>query len=1094
MLFTIWFAWMYRYMKQSAAMGVHQDEIKNGWLQARYLYPAILCTGLAVRLAIAYGVYGYDVDVNTFKAWADHAASAGITRFYTSDLFVDYPPGYIYVLYAVGWLRSALQLAYDSPLFLLLLKSPAIAADLLTSYLLFRLGSRYTAVPIALGASLIYLFNPAVIVDSAAWGQADSFFMLWMLLCFEAIVSGKLRRASVFYAIALLIKPQALLFGFILLVLFIRRGSWRTLLQCLGCGLAVFAALAAPFLVHKEPLWLVSLYFGTLSSYPYASLNAFNVMSLFGGNFVSITDPMVFFTYQTWSMILMALVLLYAAFLYFKSSKDETQLLVIATLLIAGAFMVIAKMHERYLFYALPLLAQAFLHSRDRRLLLLLYGFSVTTFINVNEVLRSSFQGVYHLPSDDSLVRAVSFVNVLLFIALSIVAWKLIIRGETKELVPTEKEAGRESGAGRNKPQQKEAMGQFKAIGAAIGQTIGASGQISSAKQDTASLRFGLQWLLPRWHPLNWSRKDTLLLGALIIVYTVLAFYQLGSTQAPQTAWQATQSGERIVFRLGQTVAIDRINSFSGIGDGSFTYEISEDGQTWSAPISVASDTFKAFMWQPTPVSMTGRYVRLTVDKPPFALYEVSVYASDKETPVPIESVQGDRVDPSTVGDLTNLTDESETSAYSATFMNGTYFDEIYHARTAFEHLHKLEPYEWTHPPLGKLLISVGIMVFGMNPFGWRIVGTLFGIAMIPIMYLFGKRMFGRSEYGFAAAFLMTVDGLHFVQTRIATIDVYGVFFILLMFYFMYRCCTMNLFDNGWRKFLVPFGLCGLCFGLGAASKWIVLYAGCGLAALFFLWLLLHYAEYRRAVRGLKNSGYQADVGLLEHWQHIRAVFPHRAIVTLAWACVFYLLVPATIYVLSYAPFMMVPGPGHGFKEVLLYQKYMLDYHSQLQGTHPFSSTWWQWPVMSKPVWYYGAADLAPDTISSIAAIGNPLVWWVGFAAVILLLASSVFRYRNAAAVFLLIAFFSQYIPWMFVPRMTFIYHYFAMVPFSILAIVYFWQKIQDRLPGAAKWGYAYLAAAAVCFAMFYPVLSGITVSRTYAEHMLKWLPQWIFF
>lgn len=90
-----------------------------------------------------------------------------------------------------------------------------------------------------------------------------------------------------------------------------------------------------------------------------------------------------------------------------------------------------------------------------------------------------------------------------------------------------------------------------------------------------------------------------------------------------------------------------------------------------------------------------------------------------------------------------------------------------------------------------------GIAVFGMNAFGWRIVGTLFGIGMVPILYLFAKRLFGKSEYALLAAGLFAFDFMHFTQTRIATIDVYGVFFILLMYYFMYRYYTMNFFTDG---------------------------------------------------------------------------------------------------------------------------------------------------------------------------------------------------------------------------------------------------------------------------------------------------------
>ncbi|MNN79052.1 hypothetical protein D3C81_1956630 [compost metagenome] len=91
------------------------------------------------------------------------------------------------------------------------------------------------------------------------------------------------------------------------------------------------------------------------------------------------------------------------------------------------------------------------------------------------------------------------------------------------------------------------------------------------------------------------------------------------------------------------------------------------------------------------------------------------------------------------------------------------------------------------------------------------------------------------------------------------------------------------------------------------------------------------------------------------------------------------------------------------------------------------------------------------------------------------------------------IAFFSQYVPWMLVPRETFLYHYFAMVPFMILAIVYVMKLLDSKVPGAAKIRYAYVALAAVLFIMFYPVLSGMQVSADYVNIVLRWFPSWVF-
>ena len=100
-----------------------------------------------------------------------------------------------------------------------------------------------------------------------------------------------------------------------------------------------------------------------------------------------------------------------------------------------------------------------------------------------------------------------------------------------------------------------------------------------------------------------------------------------------------------------------------------------------------------------------------------------------------------------------------------------------------------------------------------MNPFGWRIAGTLFGVAMIPVMYMFGKKIFGDRFLSFCAAFLMMFDFMHFTQSRIATIDVYVTFFVILMFYFMYDYFVNKSYETGFRKSLKPLFLSGLFFG-----------------------------------------------------------------------------------------------------------------------------------------------------------------------------------------------------------------------------------------------------------------------------------------
>ena len=93
--------------------------------------------------------------------------------------------------------------------------------------------------------------------------------------------------------------------------------------------------------------------------------------------------------------------------------------------------------------------------------------------------------------------------------------------------------------------------------------------------------------------------------------------------------------------------------------------------------------------------------------------------------------------------------------------------------------------------------------------------------------------------------------------------------------------------------------------------------------------------------------------------------------------------------------------------------------------------------MMLRPIWYYQAKLMPQGMLSSIVSFGNPLVWWPGFIAVLMSFYVAITR-KDKLLRMLLIAYCSQYLPWILVPRLTFIYHYFAMVPFLVLILTYY--------------------------------------------------------
>ena len=103
-------------------------------------------------------------------------------------------------------------------------------------------------------------------------------------------------------------------------------------------------------------------------------------------------------------------------------------------------------------------------------------------------------------------------------------------------------------------------------------------------------------------------------------------------------------------------------------------------------------------------------------------------------------AIEGRAADPNT------LIDEQDTVPEKPTYENSMYFDEIYHARTGYEHAHSLYTYETTHPPLGKVFMSWCIDLMGMTPFAWRFAGTMTGILMIPAIYLLAMQLMKRTR------------------------------------------------------------------------------------------------------------------------------------------------------------------------------------------------------------------------------------------------------------------------------------------------------------------------------------------------------------
>ena len=565
-------------------------------------------------------------------------------------------------------------------------------------------------------------------------------------------------------------------------------------------------------------------------------------------------------------------------------------------------------------------------------------------------------------------------------------------------------------------------------------------------------------------HPME--KKDALPLILLTVIYAVTAFWNLGSTTNPER-FLNMKDKDTVTFSTSETVTLSRVTYYSGLWTGSYILEYSDDGINWNS-VELDQPYSRLFYWRdaelPQDQPLQGRYFQLTAacDKGQIELGELVLYDTNG-TPVTVQT-----------DNAAALFDEQDTVPAAFHWSNCAYFDEIYHVRTALEHIRGVDPYEVTHPPLGKLIIGLGIRLFGLNPFGWRFMGTLCGVAMVPLLYIFLKNMFGKTAVALCGAALFTFDFMHMVQTRIATIDSYGVFFILAMFFFLYRYLALPA-GTPLHKCMVPLFFCGLMFGIGVSSKWIVLYGGAGMALLYFIALIWKCREW-------PTNGDTPPRGL---WVFGNIVF-----------CVFaFVLVPAVIYVLSYIPYAEAEGVTDlkGLLEIVWdNQTFMLTYHQGVSDEHPYSSRWYQWLLDIRPILYYMVNEDTVGYTTRFASWNNPLVSWGGLAAFVTVAVQTV-RRRCGKGLFILLGALAQFIPWVIIGRTTFAYHYFPTVVFLCIAFAY---VMNDLVESGRRWKpavYGVTGTAAGLYALFYPALIGYRVPVWFMKTFIKWFPTWPF-
>ncbi|MCL2574502.1 MAG: phospholipid carrier-dependent glycosyltransferase [Defluviitaleaceae bacterium] len=1004
-------------------------------MQKYYIY-IILAIALIVRLWAAFNLnyMSHPTDMISFRFWANMLANDGFASFYGSDVFTDYPPGYMYILMITGSITQSLGLDFASVTHNMLIKLPAMLFDIATIAFIYKIAMNFGKSDNANSnrnsaaiAALIYALNPAIILNSAVWGQVDSIHTFLLVVSVYFIGQRKMLPSVLLFTISILVKPQSFIFAPIYLFMFFkyifgenyqkinpqnnkRLENLKRLALYGAICLLLISVLSVPFVDFSAmpnrflDIPIVSQYINTFTSYDLITNNAYNLWTMLGLNGANLTFGVSFLGFAS------LVTLTFLAFFLLWKKNDTGSIFLVGAVLMIGTFLLSIRMHERYNFPAIAFLLLAYITLRDKRLLYIYLAYSAMHFLNNLDVLFMSVNGFNRIQ--------IAYSAVVFAIPLVIISSYAI----------------------------------YMAITVFFGKPK-------------------ITLIPPVWLK---KRKDIAICAAITIFYAIFAFTNLGYTQSPQSRFEGV-AGEAVIIDFGATHEISKVQHMLGARHNqSFTLEFSEDLINWSPPALLQVND--VFAWHYNPAHDTrARFVRITPVSHQFFMQEMAFRDIHSNLiPVHVLTPTGHE-----------LFDEQHLiPTQMRNYMHSTYFDEIYHPRTAYEFIHGMEVLEWTHPPLGKVIISWGIQIFGMTPFGWRFMGTLFGVLMLPLIYAFAKAIFKKSKnasfWSGIVTFIFAFDFMHYAQTRLATIDTYVVIFIMAMYYFIYRFMQTDFRHHKiWKPLLFLF-LSGAFLGLAAASKWQGFYGAIGIAAIWLWTLIKRYLEYHK-------NPYD------RFWTSLG--------VTYIASIIFFIVLPVTIYVISYIPFWNTGYlyPDRGFlAAVWQNQVDMFVYHSQLTEGHVFSSTWYEWIINYRPIFYY-LNNLNNGTMQGISSFGNPLVWWGGIGALAYCIYASITR-RDKVAIFLVIAWLSQILPWIPIYRVAFIYHYFPNVPFLVMMIAYTLKescildhKFFTNIFGTRK--NIAISIAVACFALFilfYPVLTGTPIASEYVNIYLRWLPSWV--
>jgi Gpi18-like mannosyltransferase len=1072
----------------------------------------ILAVGFLLRL-VFIGADGFHNDIAAFESWSLTLAEKGPGLFYSSASFADYPPGYFYVLWAIGGFWELFGKAHDPgyDVLKILVKLPAIVADLGDAALVFLLVRRYATLKWAYIAAAAYVLNPAAIYVSAYWGQVDSVAAAALLgaLLLIAIGGSRVDRrgdamivaAWVVFAAGLLIKPQGAVLGAVMLAFPFATAvaaERRRRLQTTGIGVASAFALAwlasLPFHPTANPAesfaWLLQRYAYGSNVYTYTSVNAFNLYAVKNAFWMPDNQPLQFFGLSLGPPYLWGIVLTLAATVLiairYATQKTERALLEAGMLVCLGFFVLSTRMHERYIFNAfalvIPLIAYGSRYVGAAIVLTSTLFANLAYSLQYQKVMEAQTPGVNATDIWPALTHPMSLLNVLVFFGLG-----YAYLGGSTELF------GRPAWFGAKAPGLP-----FAARLSAVGRA----------------------WFSPLEGIATFKRPDWLIASgfSLLSFLICIAWYWLPNEKIFDEIYYARAGEEYLngtdlnrmgVFEFTHPPFTKLLITFSMMLFGGLHSAHGDDGYGWRFLNVVVG----AIM-----VGLTYVFAKRLTSSTLFASLAALMMTFDG-----FHYVQSRIATPEiTVATLSLAVLYAFYRFWTASAVHvrerivgrfGPWFWAAMGVGTvlavgASYALNHIGHEEWTNGVNGNTLEApiTGFVYF-------EIVAYLAARVLVP---RFLKRIGRETSYADGSVIVAEGDRLTAVvqPNGAVTTDLRAARKNDATPLAERRDgeATATYGRDGSLTYATPDGTAryaaeGTMTGAGEtirngdAGRWLIITAVLGgllgaskwngLFDFFVIWgimvLVLGQRYLRKPALFGNPNGIPVDIV----------------------ACTM-LAIGGVIYMLAYIPFFR---QNHDFSDLLSLQWQMYHYHSTLVATHPYSSVWWQWPILAKPISYYyhdfrtaaESANAAACCVSEILALPNPLVWWSGLLTVPLV-GVLAYRERNRGYALLVIAYVVQWLPWILSPRLSFEYHFFPNLALIVLCNAIILQKIWHLSTNGAVPEFstkiagvtlgrlfigAYAVATIALFAFFFPVLAGQHVPWD-AWHLRMWSDHWI--